>query len=248
MANFEKPGVTKVATDADHLWLQCSLRYERNASLATSSRHFFGSDGLPARGGLGVVPNLFTTFAGVTSRYPGVAGLRLLVRSWSHTDHARYWNDSNAWAAGYAEFHLPNVTAKIQNSSSIDLGLMMEGRMRELDTSEEPEALAALNGLRRIKGWPEFTLDPPSLEAQTYNLYLLEPTAIYTQGERYADGGQHVGEGHPVLDVARLVNFEDLPARDPQAAPLLNRDEAFRFLYNSGYQHSVVSDWAERNL
>jgi hypothetical protein len=247
MTEYEKPGETRLATPEDILWLQCQPRYLRDAVVSTTSRHFLGPDGSPTRlDSGGVLPNMFVTFAGLTSRHPGIEGLCYIVRSWRHTDHGGFWDQENEWAAEHGKLELPNTVVLLQNTQSSDLGLVIEGRTRRLEASKEKLAMSALNIARRLKGLPPTTPDPPSEKAQPYSLYLMTPMFMYTQGERKTDG-QHTGEGHPKLALDALNGFEDLPGLGRWGRVPRDRDEAFRHLRRLGYHHPALDSWSARN-
>jgi hypothetical protein len=186
-----KPGETRLATQGDHDWLKGVARHLRNIHMYT-----------PHPSGRGV--NETIMFNGLTSRlYEGE--LSLVFKSFRHTDHSQYIEAENA--KGNRAF----VNLGRDQGFSSDLTLQLEAEAyRVTDPDENEAALTVLNGLRRLKREPAISLSPKNTEDQPQSLYVARVTRAQTQGERFSASGNHVGEGHPELDISKLLGFEDL--------------------------------------
>lgn len=214
---YIKRGETRAATDEDHLWIMGLLRYTRNVEIITPQ---------PADG----FPNITTVFGGLTSRFqPG--RLHLFFASYPSTDHARYITAEHKRAVNTEAVHTPNVALHVANTFSKEVTLRMKARARELTRPHEVHAgLLALNAIRNVKGWPPINLGPTNEEDMPRALYAADVLFADTQGERFTERGNHVGEGHPVIDISRLHGFERLPAYPGPGDMPNNKDELFSFL------------------
>src|SRR5688572_18499141 len=174
----------------DHkaLWLRGLLRYTRDIEMVH-----------PVAGSL---PNVSTLFCALTFDWGD--RLRLLTLSYKSTRHARYIAAGEEIAAPYD----PNVrlrggvVLKLTNTASPDLSLRMYGRAYEVPAREVPEAIAAYNAVRRLKRAPERKPGPKNPEDPGEVLYAVDVTYADTQGECWSQGRNHVGEGHPTVDLA----------------------------------------------
>jgi hypothetical protein len=212
---YNKHGETRETTDSDIMWLRGLLRYVRNAEIVTP-----GPNGLP---------NITTMFGGFTFGFQN--RLHLIFNSYSSTDHAMYIEQTNAQAAEHAEAPRPNTALTIANTFSKEVTLLMEGYARLLeDPAEVNEGKIAYDATRRLKQLPRVDLAPKTPDDPPRSLYAAKVLSAKTQGERFSVHGNHVGEGHPIVDLESLRGFETLPPLPAGRVMPLDKQALQRFL------------------
>jgi hypothetical protein len=188
---LEKPGTNPEITQSELLWLRGLLRYTRDIELATP-----GVNGLP---------NMTTLFCGMFTTERGVS---LLYASPDHADHSQYID--GAHGSPVLAPSGANVALKVVNSASKEINLMLEGYASRVPEDQVGSRLFLLNHLRSLKREPPTSLDRADPIADPWTLYEVEMLAAKAQGERLSADGRHVGEGHPVVSLPDLRNFESL--------------------------------------
>jgi hypothetical protein len=216
-----KPGETRNLPPSSYLWLQGLLRYNRNIIIGHN---------VP-----GDIPNIPPVFCGVTSEYiPGQ--LTLLFSSYDHTDH------SQALAQRLvSEPEADNLVMQVINMHSPEISLMMRGRAEPVSREDEPRAIEAWNKIRRLKNEPEIeSIGPKSDEDLSPRRFWAVPvTEAWTQGERWSPSGKHIGEGHPEVDIGRLLGFENLPGLTKGYPIPRTKKELFTWLLLQDYKGNV---------
>ncbi len=223
-----KPGETRNLPPSSYQWLQGLLRYNRDIII---------SHNVP-----GDVPNMPPVFCGVTSEYnPGK--LTLLFSSYDHTDHSQEFFQKLASDPG-----ADNVGMQVINAASKEISLMMRGRAEPVAPEDEPRAIEAWNKIRRLKNEPEIeSVGAKSDEDTDRRFWAVTVTSAWTQGERWSANDNHIGEGHPVVDIQRLLGFEALPQLTNGYPIPSSKAELFNWLFRQDYPR-LVSPMTEKAL
>jgi hypothetical protein len=215
-----KPGETRNLPPSSYVWLQGLLRYTRDIIIGHN---------VP-----GDVPNMPPVFCGVTSGYrPGE--LTLLFSSYDHTDHSQEFFQKLA--------HNPranNVAMQVINTASPEISLMMRGRAEPVAREDEPRAIEAFNKIRRLKNEPEIeSIKAKNDEDTDRRFWAVTINDAWTQGERWSQSGKHIGEGHPKVDIQRLLGFENLPGIKKGHPIPRTKKELFNWLFLQDYKGNV---------
>lgn len=187
-----KPGETRDLPPSSYMWLKGLLRYNRDIII---------SHNVP-----GDLPNMPPVFCGITSTYkPGK--LTLLFASYDHTDHSQEFTKRLA-----ENPHADNVAMQVINAASPEISLMMRGRAEPVAPEDEPRAIEEYNKIRILKNEDKIeSVGAKSDEDTARRFWAVDITSAWTQGERWSKNDNHIGEGHPVVDIDKLLGFEELP-------------------------------------
>lgn len=216
-----KPGEVRNLPPSSYMWLKGLLRYTRDVIIGHN---------VP-----GDIPNIPPVFCGISSEFvPGQ--LTLLFSSYDHTDH------SQALAQRLeSEPEADNLVMQVINTASPEITLMMRGRAQPVAREDEPRAIEEWNKIRKLKNEPEIeSIGPKSDEDLSPRRFWAVPVAeAWTQGERWSEGGNHIGEGHPEVDIQRLLGFENLPTLTNDYPIPRTKRELANWLFLHGSDHFV---------